>query len=193
MSSGIMCCAAEPVDPDLSKQRSTSSSRVKQVLYEQLDPKDEGILVLRTSVSTTQSHSMRSRRLNVGQHPYDNLKYQKKVTCGRSASGLRIGRILHYSSHTITQFVSVSIISVVGKAEKWPHRLGKVMRLRAVYEAITHSLTHTHTPPTHTYTHTPTHTHPHTHTHTYTHTHTHTCLIRNHAAPSKSKITVNPV
>lgn len=63
MSSGIIHCVAEPVDPDISKQRSTSSSRVKQVLYEQLDPKDEGILFVPTSVSTTQHHSTWSRRL----------------------------------------------------------------------------------------------------------------------------------
>jgi hypothetical protein len=54
--------------------------------------------------------------LNVGQPPYDNLKYQKGVTCDKSVSGIRIGHILHCSSHTITQVVSVSVISVVGKA-----------------------------------------------------------------------------
>jgi len=41
MFSGIIRCVAEPVDPDLSKQRSTSSSSLKQVLYEQLNPKDD--------------------------------------------------------------------------------------------------------------------------------------------------------
>ena len=95
MSSGILYSVAEPVDPDLSKQRSTSSSWVKQVLYEQLDPKDEGILFLRTSVSTTQRHSTDSEDLNVEQHPNDNLKYQKGVTCDTSVSGIRIGHILH--------------------------------------------------------------------------------------------------
>lgn len=51
MSSGVRRCVAGLVDTDISKQRSTSSSRVKQVLYEQLDPKDEGIVSVRTSVS----------------------------------------------------------------------------------------------------------------------------------------------
>ena len=51
MCSGVRRCVAGQVDPDLSKQCS-SSSRVKQVLYEQLDPKDEGIVFLGTPVST---------------------------------------------------------------------------------------------------------------------------------------------
>jgi len=60
MSSGVRRCVAGPVDPDLSRQRSTSSSRVKQALYEQLDPKDSGIVFLRTSVSThpTSKHTI---------------------------------------------------------------------------------------------------------------------------------------
>ena len=45
------------------------------------------------------------------------------------------------------------------------------MRSRAVYEAITHTLTYTHT---HTHTHSQTHTHTHTYKHTHTHSHTHT-------------------
>ena len=53
--------------------------------------------------------------MNVGQHPYDNLKSQKGVTCDRIVSEITIGHILHCSSHTVTQVVSVSIISVVGK------------------------------------------------------------------------------
>ena len=36
-----------------------------------------------------------SEDLNVEQHPNDNLKYQKGVTCDTSVSGIRIGHILH--------------------------------------------------------------------------------------------------
>jgi hypothetical protein len=44
--------------------------------------------------------------LHAEQHPYDNLKYQKGVTCDTSVSGIRIGHILHSSGHTITQVMS---------------------------------------------------------------------------------------
>ena len=62
MSSGLRRCVAGPVDPDLSKQRSTSSFRVNSVLYEQLDPKDEGIIFLCTSVSTHQTSQHRIQK-----------------------------------------------------------------------------------------------------------------------------------
>ena len=68
------------VDPAVSKEPSISSWMVKQVIFEELDPEDEGITFLRTSASSNQTQNNIPEDLNLGQHSCDNLKFRKSVT-----------------------------------------------------------------------------------------------------------------